>query len=90
MSDKNLTVLFVIFIEKWVIRTWPYYLRMIRVDGFVRKKFVTTLTGIGIFPILFSIYIWTIRQDLMVHPYTLLMQYIFLKKEREKKFVSLL
>ena len=30
---------------------------MIRVNDFVRKKFVTALTGVGIFTILVSIYI---------------------------------
>ena len=47
---------------------------MIRMNGFVRKNFVTTLIDMGTFLILFPIYIWTIRQDLMIRPYTLLIQ----------------
>ena len=39
-----------------------------------RKNLETALTGVGVFHILFPIYSWTIRQDLMVRPYTLLMQ----------------
>ena len=41
MGDKNLSVLFMV----------------IRMNGFVRKKLVTTLTGVDIFHILFPIYI---------------------------------